>query len=390
MSGHWPPEWEDPDAGYPGAWVPDGWHPDAGHPDPGVLAEYLTGLIDDAHGGELAMHLASCAECAELGARLSQVPSALASVPPSSLPTAFEARISGAIAAEAATRAETTRAEATGTRDSGTEATGAETAGAVDAKATARSSHPEEEFSPTAAEGGSATAAKRRSRLTGPRRSRTPGQAGSRAAGRRRRLLLSPAAIGTLVACLFIAGFGYLVTRTTSSSSSSLATSAGTSVQASPSGLQAPESRPFAGSVPEKSSSAASSGFVVTESGTTYRRATLAGQVRDVLAADGSSSSSSRAPSAVAPAASSSPGASGTGSLVPSAALAGCVSHLTGGVPPTLVDRASYDGSPAYVIAVPSRAWVVGLGCTAADPHLIASVSLAGLSGVGTVPGVWC
>jgi hypothetical protein len=79
--------------------------------------------------------------------------------------------------------------------------------------------------------------------------------------------------------------------------------------------------------------------------------------------------------------ASSRPAASGTGSLVPSAALAGCVSHLTGGVPPTLVDRASYDGSPAYVIAVPSRAWVVGLGCTAADPHLIASVSLAGLSG---------
>ena len=31
---------------------------------------------------------------------------------------------------------------------------------------------------------------------------------------------------------------------------------------------------------------------------------------------------------------------------------------------------------PVYVIAVPNRAWVVGVGCTAADPILITSVPL--------------
>ena len=37
-----------------------------------------------------------------------------------------------------------------------------------------------------------------------------------------------------------------------------------------------------------------------------------------------------------------------------SAKLSGCVSRLTGGVVPRLVDKASYDGIPAYIIAVPS------------------------------------
>ncbi|WP_300605279.1 hypothetical protein, partial [Trebonia sp.] len=61
----------------------------------------------------------------------------------------------------------------------------------------------------------------------------------------------------------------------------------------------------------------------------------------------------------------------------PSSALVGCVLNLTGGVTPSLVDLATYQGEPAYVIAVPSRAWVVGLGCTASRPELITTVSLA-------------
>ncbi len=67
------------------------------------------------------------------------------------------------------------------------------------------------------------------------------------------------------------------------------------------------------------------------------------------------------------------------------------MSRLTGGVTPRLVDRATYDGTPAYIIAVPSRVWVVGLGCTAANPQEITSVSLTGLSGnlraLGSVKG---
>lgn len=59
-----------------------------------------------------------------------------------------------------------------------------------------------------------------------------------------------------------------------------------------------------------------------------------------------------------------------------SAQLSACVLHLTGQMRPRLVDRATYQGKPAYVIAVTNRAWVVGTGCTASNPELIASVGL--------------
>ncbi len=51
---------------------------------------------------------------------------------------------------------------------------------------------------------------------------------------------------------------------------------------------------------------------------------------------------------------------------------------VTGGDAPSLVDKASYDGIPAYIIAVPTQAWVVGRGCTAADTQLITRVPLKG------------
>jgi hypothetical protein len=52
------------------------------------------------------------------------------------------------------------------------------------------------------------------------------------------------------------------------------------------------------------------------------------------------------------------------------------VLHLTGQMRPSLVDRATYQGKPAYVIAVTNWAWVVGTGCTASNPELIASVGV--------------
>src|ERR1700735_5843989 len=74
MSGQRPPEWEDPDDGHPDAGLPDReQHPDAGNSD---------------HD-------------------LSEVTSLLASVRSPALPASFEARISAAIAAEAAARATT-------------------------------------------------------------------------------------------------------------------------------------------------------------------------------------------------------------------------------------------------------------------------------------------
>jgi len=99
--------------------------------------------------------------------------------------------------------------------------------------------------------------------------------------------------------------------------------------------------------------------FTVTESGTKYRQATLGAQVRGTLTARGATGK----PFA-------------TGPQTP--ALASCVLHLTGGPSPRLVDRATYQGTAAYVIASSSHIWVVGTGCTAADPQLVASVPLAG------------
>jgi hypothetical protein len=62
-------------------------------------------------------------------------------------------------------------------------------------------------------------------------------------------------------------------------------------------------------------------------------------------------------------------------SLAPNS-LRGCVVHFTGGAAPRLIDRASYQGTPVYVIASASHVWVVGLDCTAGRPDLIASASL--------------
>lgn len=194
--------------------------------------------------------------------------------------------------------------------------------------------------------------------------------------------------IGSLLVCLVIAGFGYLIfhngTPSGSTMSSTYAEAAPAAASASShagssAGRAASAPRPDQGDVSGHPGN--SSSFPVRESGTRYEPATLAGQVRTALAATGGGSSPGAEASAAASASASSSSAFSAGGFLPSAALAGCVDSLTGGVTPSLVDRASYAGKPAYVIAVPSRAWVVGLGCTAASQRLITTIALAGLSG---------
>jgi hypothetical protein len=170
---------------------------------------------------------------------------------------------------------------------------------------------------------------------------------------------------GSLVVCLLLAGLGLALAHGSSPTYSqsapaaapaegaaSSAASSGIGSNASSSGL-APLPRATALG-PQRSSSVS---FRVTASGTKYEPGTLAAQVRA-----GTTSST-------------------TLGTAPSAALRGCVLQLTGGLPPRLVDRATYQGEPAYVIASSTRVWVVGLGCTAAKTELIVSVALAGLPG---------
>jgi len=211
----------------------------------------------------------------------------------------------------------------------------------------------------------------------------------------------SPAMSASLVLVLVIVGFAVLASHSGSSSSSSAPASSGTSAEgaASASSRHSPQgghnaAAGPAGSQYETNLAGLGGTFVVTESGTKYQGSTLARQVREELVAVAPSAvtPAASAPNAATPTSSASPAfasasasaasipsAAASGSAGPSATLAGCVSRVTDGVAPRLVDQATYDGIPAYIIAVPSHVWVVRLGCTAADPEEITSVSLTGL-----------
>jgi hypothetical protein len=341
MSGQWPPDWEDPDDAHADAGLPDREHPGAGHSD-----------VD-----------------------LSELTSFLASVHSPALPPSFQARISAAIAAEAAARATTGPAAAP-------DPAGAPTAdtGAGDAMDTVRSDNPEE-FSPAAAAGGPSTPANRRPR----RRSRTSGNAlrasgpGTSRPGTRRRRLRMPsvqAASWVLVGCLVFAGFGFLVSRGSGSSSSSqAASSAAGQAPSAAAGTAGPYSEHAAATEP---SAGAPTGFLVYSTGTAYQRSTLASQVRGQLAGYAFAGASPKTPSKSANSPNSPAASSSVGGAVPSPRLSGCVSRVTNGATPSLVDKASYAGIPAYIIAVPTEVWVVRLGCSAVDPELIAAVPLKG------------
>jgi hypothetical protein len=218
----------------------------------------------------------------------------------------------------------------------------------------------------------------------------------------RSRKVMAPVAAG-LVLVLGVGGYfasattGSTASNPTSASAASGATGSGQQLySAGESGQAAAGSAARPAALPTASGSAAgpAAQFVVTRSGTSYQRATLAAQARAETAryardrvpgasAPAPSPASAGAPvSASAPvsAASSEAGVSGSGTSTsaPSVQLRGCVAQLTGGSDPRLVDSGTYAGTPAYVIVGVSEVWVVGLGCTAGQPELLASASLAG------------
>jgi hypothetical protein len=304
MSGEWPPDWEDPDEVFPDQ----------------------ADQLDE-----------------EASARLSAVSAYLASAPAPVMPDSVRARISAAIAAEAAARPQGSAVPV----DNAQPVDNPAAAGNPPPPAGSRppgdnpqpvDNRPAGDTSPP----GAAVPA------------RTLGPAPARARVRRRLSARTFLVAGpVLVVCLFFAGIGYLLSRSPLDSSSS---SAASSMAAGPA----------AGS--------AEPPFTLTESGVNYQPATLAGQVRAEL---------TRTPSAGAPepagSSSSAARSSATAGQPVTPQLRGCVLHFTNGAAPKLVDQATYNqGTPVYVIASATRVWVVGLGCTATDPELIASVPLAG------------
>jgi hypothetical protein len=302
MSGHWPPEWEDPE-------------------------EELSAGIDQLG--------------ADAEARLSEVAAYLSSLPVPAMPEAVESRISATLAEEAAARADQAAPSADGVRGDGVPADGAPADG---------------------------------TRKLGPSRGRALVRQRHRRGDRPRRdFRLRPlTAAGALVACLLLSGLGYAIAHsTTGSTYSSAPTANGAPASSAAGGPELGSSAmSSAAAAPEAPAGNSSASFTVTASGTKYRQATLPEQVRAKLTVhNGQEASTGALPSP------------GSTVAVPSPALRGCVLHLTGGAPPRLVDRATYQDEPAYVVASSTRVWVVGLGCTAAKTELIVSVALAGLRG---------
>jgi hypothetical protein len=291
------------------------------HPDTEALARYRAGLTGGFRGRRLAAHIAGCARCTSVSEQLGAVSSLLAAVPVPSMPDAAERRITAAQAAEAAARANAN-------------------AGAANANA------------------GAAGAAGAGAARTG---------AGTR---RARRFRLAMTAIPA-TACLLLAGLGYLLSQLggapeSASSASSAAAPAGRPAAASAGGATAGGRAVVPGTTRQPAHEQPAA-FVVVASGTSYRKATLGAQVRGELEGNaGGSRGISPGTAREQP----------TAGSAPPQALVGCVLHLTRDVPPRLVDKATYQGEPVYVIAVADRAWVVGRTCTASHPALITSVVL--------------
>jgi hypothetical protein len=308
------------------------------HPDTETLASLRAGLVGGLRGRRLTAHVTRCARCAATSDELAAVSSFLASVPAPSLPDSFEQRISAALAAEAAARA----------------MTASENAGTA--------------TSPAGGDPG----------ISGqPAPDRVPADKRPPASRRRRApaLRLRPAmAFAPLVLCL-LAGFSYLLTTIGGPSSNSSSSQAASAASPAGAAANAPALRRPAG-------------FVVTASGTNYSLRTLGAQVSVQMSAQYGFAGRQAIASGAGGTASHSTSAGGSASTIPSASaapassaapsrnLTGCVLRLTGGVRPTLVDEATYQGKPVYVIAVPARAWVVGRGCTASNTELITTVAL--------------
>lgn len=287
------------------------------HPDATALAEYKAGLTGGRRAKRLAAHVASCDSCASVNDQLAAVTTVLASAPEPAMPDAVESRIMAALATEAALVTET----------------------------------------PHDTEAAHGTAAKRDTALRpvggdgGGSRRRPGGRSGRSGPGNR---WLRPAVLASAAAaCLVLFGGVYGIAHLSSGSSSSSAASsaAGTAAAGSESSPLAGAQAPGTHTRLEPADSGQAAAFAVTASGTNYQSATLAQQVRAQLARPAKTAA-------------------------PSAQLSACVLHLTGQMRPSLVDRATYQGKPAYVIAVTNWAWVVGTGCTASNPELIASVGL--------------
>jgi putative zinc finger protein len=302
-----------------------------GHVNAEALALGREGLLGRRAAARVRAHLASCPRCAELDEELAALPALLALTAAPPMPADLAARLDAVIAAESARRLPMPDA----TRPATTDATAAAGAPGPDA--------------PVAAQPAVADATAPRAR---------PGLA--------RKVLALAAAVVVLAA-----GGGYLLSRLPSTSSSTSASRA-----AAPSAAEGPAMR--AGS----DAGSGGSGYTVIASGTDYRAAQLPAQIAAVLDRYRIAPADEH-PAVPAPQAAPKQAPSNQ-VLQPSrlAALSGCVTRITGGQRPLMVDESRYNGRPATIIVLAAttqaltEAWVVGPACSASRSDVIVHTSL--------------
>ena len=326
-----------------------------GHVDGETMAAFREGLLPARKATRIAAHLSSCPRCAEVDAQLAAVTAILASTPVPPMPASLAARLDAALAAEVAGLAD---AGAPGRADpaAGT-APGPQARAAQAGTTTPRggTASPEGTGPPGGTAPPDGTAARHG---TGPGR-----RAGRPRAGPRLALRLA----AVTAAVVLVAGGGYAVTRVISAGGiKGEASSSGTAASPALPGGQ-PPSAPSARAAP---GAAAETALPVITSGTSYQPGQLKAQVSAVL---------KRHP---APAKARGELGSGTGPQAAFPDLAACVSHLSGGRQPMLIDIARYGNRPAAVIVVPAagsptvQVWVVGPGCSGQGGDVIAQTSL--------------
>jgi hypothetical protein len=310
----------------------------ARHPDTDVLAEFREGLIGRRRSARIRAHLSGCSRCASLESGLAEVTTLLASAPAPRMPDELTARLESVLTAEVAARAQ---AESTGT---------------------ARKS----------------TGTPRKSTGTARESTGTPGEADrrrggwyrpARSAGRPGQWRTAVLGVAAVIAVIFAIGGSYGLARLVHSGSGVSSALSSGRAEGSHGAVPTPPYEPQREGGPAAAQQLA--GHVpVIHSGTDYLPDRLRAQAETMLAAHRAS---------VTPQAQAAPLASGQ-----LAALQGCVTLITGGARPLLVDVASYQGRQATVIVQapagrqPGQVWVVGPGCSADHRDLVAHTQLTG------------
>lgn len=312
------------------------------HVDTETVSAFRENLLPEHQAARVAAHLSSCARCADVDAQLAGVSALLASSPVPPMPATLTARIEAALAAEAAIRSAPAHpAPAHPAAGPATRPAGAGPAGA-------------------GPDGPAGTAGSREA--GGARRRRRRPSAWSPGFSR---LALRVSAVAATIIVLAGAGYG-LAQLAASSQSGSSASSASAPKRASGNRALLPSGSGQPGP-------ALASGLPLVASGTNYQPGQIEAQASAVLRRHLSFRAN-------IPAGTAGTHASAFGGLNN---VRACVTRVTGGLRPRVVDVASYRGQPALAIIVPAgggsmRVWVVGTGCSAAASDMLAQASIPG------------